>query len=194
MPIQTAILDVTKSLLLGRYELHVKTPDGEATWVIGDSVPMGESYTEYKPKPETKTKKVSAKRQKRASIAQERDVMEQLGGKRQAGSGAVGHLKGDGRVRDKYRVEIKYTRTKSYRVDRDELSKIRGECSATEEPLFVIDFVDPETGGSEDRWVLVPFHHFKKLDNLHNAATDHRRPESTGGGNQSPRKRGTKTR
>jgi hypothetical protein len=194
MPIQTAVLEVVRDLVSGTHQIVVRTPDGEARWPIGTVIPNGEIYTTYAPNPEPKLKKISAKKNKRASIAQERDIMEQLGGRRQAGSGAVGHLKGDGRVRDKYRVEIKYTRTKSYSVTRDELSKIRGECSATEEPLFVVDFVDPETGGSEDRWVLVPFHYFKKLDNLHNAATDHRGPEPKRGRAQSSARPSKQTR
>jgi hypothetical protein len=163
MPIQTAVLEVIRDLAPGTHKIWVRTPDGTAEWPIGTVIPNGEIYTQYVPNPEPKPKKISAKKNKRASMAQEREVMEALGGRRQAGSGALGHLKGDGRVRDKYRVEIKYTRTKSYRVDRDELSKIRGECTGMEQPLFVIDFVDKETGGSEDRWVMMPFHEFQKL-------------------------------
>lgn len=194
MPIQTAVLEIVRDLVSGTNVITVKTPDGTAEFLIGDVVPNGELHAMYTPKPEAKLKKISAKKNKRASIAQENEVMEALGGRRQAGSGAVGHLKGDGRVRDKYRVEIKYTRTKGYSVTRDELSKIRGECSATEEPLFVIDFVDPETGGSADRWVLVPFHHFRKLDNLHNAATNHSGPEETRGRASTSVRASTKTR
>lgn len=165
MLIQTAriVFSIDREMIV----VEVKTPDGTATvQTLRNSATFydTEHIGSYEKNPEPKPKTMSKKLQKRASVRQENEIMEALGGRRQAGSGAVGHLKGDGRVRDKYRVEIKYTRTKSYRVDRDELSKIRGECSATEEPLFVIDFKDPETGGSADRWVMVPFHIFKKLD------------------------------
>lgn len=179
MLIQTASLSATVEPG-GKVYLRIHTPEGAAVIDIDHAIWQGKEYTGvYVAKSAPKPKKVSAKRQKRASIAQEHDVMEALGGRRQAGSGAVGHLKGDGRVRDKYRVEIKYTRTKGYRVDRDELSKIRGECTGLEEPLFVIEFMDKETGGSGDRWVLVPFHHFKKLDS--HAASHERGPEPTRG-------------
>lgn len=165
MPIQTASVEfkIDREMFVA----EVKTPDGSVEIrTLRDSQKFydTEHLGVYTAHPEAKLKKVSAKKNKRASMSQEREIMEALGGRRQAGSGALGHLKGDGRVRDKYRVEIKYTRTKSYRLDRDELSKIRGECSGLEQPLFVIDFVDKETGGSEDRWVLVPFHQFQKLD------------------------------
>lgn len=193
MPIQTARLEFSFSLNAG-FRATVKTPDGEAEFQIPTNgvLEWNETITAmFTPNPEPKLKKISAKKNKRASIAQEHEVMAELGGRRQAGSGAVGHLKGDGRVRDKYRVEIKYTRTKGYRVDRNELSKIRGECSGAEEPLFVIDFTDPETGGSADRWVLVPFHHFKKLDN---ATTDQRGSESVGGRTSPSHRASPKTR
>lgn len=163
----------------GKVYISVRTPMGAAVIDIDQAVWQGKEYTgvfvaKEDPKPKTVTKKA----QKRASIRQENEVMEALGGRRQAGSGAVAHLKGDGRVRDKYRVEMKYTRKGSYRVDRKELSKIRGECSGTEIPLFVIDFVDPQTGGSADRWVMVEFDRFQQLDYKPPNATPHqRRPE-----------------
>lgn len=166
MPIQTATVRVQKRE--DGYYLEVDTPDGTLSIPTpGDIRGMDgyQSFTSYHRKVEPpKTKEVSKKRQKKASIQQELDVMEALGGKRQAGSGAIGHLKGDGRVRGKYRVEMKYTRHDSYRVERKELNKIRGECTDLEKPLFVVDFQNPQSGRVEDRWVLVPFEEFLKLD------------------------------
>jgi hypothetical protein len=163
MPVQTAVLRIVKDPT--GTKLYLKTPDGIAEWTLGNILPQGDIYTQYVPVPEpTAAKAVSKKTQKRASVRQENEIMEALGGRRQAGSGAVAHLKGDGRVRDKYRVEIKYTRKGSYRVERSELNKIRGECAGTEIPLFVVDFVDPQTGGSADRWVMVEFDRFQQLD------------------------------
>jgi hypothetical protein len=108
-------------------------------------------------------KKVSVKKQKRASIRQENDVMDALGGRRHPGSGALSGLKGDGSVRNKYRVETKMTRKGSFRLERGDLGKIRGECVGTEQPLLVLDFVDPNTGGSPDRWVTLPWELFQKM-------------------------------
>lgn len=161
----------------GTVTIHIKTPDGTAT--IGP-LPSATFWEQqhigfYEKNPESGPRKVSPKRQKRASIAQEDSIMEALGGRRQKGSGAVAGLKGDGRVRHKYRVEAKYTRAGSYRVERSELNKIRGECAGTEIPLFVIDFVDPQTGGSPDRWVMLEFERFNQLEYKPAHATDHTR-------------------
>jgi hypothetical protein len=177
MSIQTARLDFSFSLRDG-FRATVTTPHGEAIFQIPTNgvINWVERYTTlFTPNPEQKPKKITAKQTKRASIRQENEVMEALGGRRQAGSGAVAHLKGDGRVRDKYRVEMKYTRANSYRVDRKELNKLRGECEGTEIPVFVIDFVDPQTGGSADRWVMVEFDRFQQLDyKPPNATGNHR--------------------
>jgi hypothetical protein len=150
----------------GRTRIAVSTPDGVVTFDISHQGDFwfGEHIGFYARNPEPKPKRISAKQTKRASIAQEREVMETLGGRRQPGSGALEGLKGDGRVRNKYRVEMKMTRQKSYAVTRAELAKIRGECHGTERPLFVIDFVDPQTGGSADRWILLEFEAFKRMD------------------------------
>src|SRR5262245_51216926 len=162
MPVQTASLEFYIDTA-GNAHAVARTPDGVANFVLDRShfhhIPS-RIMTMYEPTPESKLKKVSPKKQRRASVKQETDIMEALGGYREAGSGALKHLKGDGRVRDKYRVEAKYTRKDGYRLTRQELNKIRGECSSTEMPLFVIDFVDPETGGSPDRWVVVEFERF----------------------------------
>jgi hypothetical protein len=113
-----------------------------------------------------------AKRQRRSSRRQEDSIAERLGGRRQPGSGAIEGVKGDVKVEGKYRIEAKHTKQKSYRVTREELNKIRGECEGTETPLFVIDFVDPSTGRSPDRWVLMPFHRFEQMDEQADDAAD----------------------
>lgn len=167
MPIQTARIEFYRDTA-DNYHAVVRTPHGQVDFPIGHQPleDLGQPMASiFQPNPEPQLKKYSAKKNKRRSIAQEIDVMEELGGRRHAGSGAKDGLKGDGRVRGEYRVEIKNTRTSSYRVTREELDKIRGECTGLEQPLFVIGFMDPETGGSEDRWILVPFELFKKLNN-----------------------------
>lgn len=174
MTIQTASVEVVSNE--HSCHAHITTPDGTVVIPL-DRVPFfNKKYVgTYVPNPELKPRKVTAKRQKRASIDQENEVMDLLGGRRHPGSGAVPGLQGDGRVRDKYRVEMKHTRQAGYRVDRNDLNKIRGECSGTEVPLFVMDFVDPRTGGSPDRWVMVPFEVFQRMDQ-HAASLDSRPP------------------
>jgi hypothetical protein len=107
----------------------------------------------------------NAKRVKRASMKQERRIAEELGGSRQQGSGSVPWRKGDGRVKNKYRIENKSCFSKGIRVARTDLSKIRSECSLGEVPLFQINFTDRATCRVEDQWILVPFEHFKELVN-----------------------------
>lgn len=105
----------------------------------------------------------SAKRIKRASMKQETRVAEDMGGRRQSGSGAVACKRGDGRVIGKYRIENKLKLTKGIRITREELSKIRSECEHGEVPLFEVDFADRTTLRVEDRWILVPYDHWKKV-------------------------------
>lgn len=179
MSIQTASVEFTGTPE-GGYHLIVRTPHGTATCPVDRAfiVPHTPEFRGiFTPNPELKPRKVSAKRTKRASIAQENEVMDLLGGRRHPGSGAIPGLQGDGRVRDKYRVEMKHTRQAGYRVDRKDLNKVRGECTGTEVPLFVMDFVDPRTGGSPDRWVMIPFEAFQRMDQ--NAASLDSRPPAT---------------
>lgn len=165
MPIQTATIEFYIDTNDG-YHAIVRTPDGKVDFCIGhvQTIPNGAQVTGvFEPKPEPRPKKISAKHTRRASIRQEESIASDLGGKRQPGSGALPGIKGDVKVDGIYRIEAKYTRSKTYRLDRTELGKIRGECVGLEVPLFVIDFVDPQTGGSPDRWVALPFHHFQRM-------------------------------
>jgi hypothetical protein len=98
---------------------------------------------------------MTPKKQRRRAMRQERELAEATGGRVQAGSGAVPGNKGDVRLRGKFRAECKYTKTKSYRVTRQDLDKITSEASFGEVPIFDITFVG-SSGMTEDRWVLLP--------------------------------------
>jgi len=92
------------------------------------------------------------------------------GGRVQAGSGSRPGYKGDGRVYDRIRVEMKSTTSKDMGiVDRDVLNKIRSECEGREEPIVVVDFADKKTGRVEDRWALIEF---KVLERILNATRE----------------------
>lgn len=98
-----------------------------------------------------------SKRLRKRAQQEERKIAQDIGGRVQPASGAMPGAKGDVRKRGVSRVESKITGTSSYRVTRDELSKIRSECGAGEKPAFVVTFVNKSTLREEDRWVLIPY-------------------------------------
>ena len=102
-------------------------------------------------------------RNRRLSVAQERQVMAELGGRAQPASGALAGAKGDGRVLFKRRVELKFSFARSFSLTRELLDKIRGECWGPERPAVILDFKNRQTGGTEDRWAIVPYTDWKAL-------------------------------
>lgn len=111
---------------------------------------------------------------RKTSKRHEEEVAGDLGGRAQKASGALPWAKGDVRVRGKLRVELKTTGTKSYRVTREELTKIRGECGQGERPAFVVTFIDPRTHREEDRWVLTPYEDWHATNIDHGSGTEKR--------------------
>lgn len=106
----------------------------------------------------------NAKRIKRSTMKQEEQVARDLGGHRQRGSGSISGKKGDGWVRGKYKIENKKKiRRKSITIKRMELDKIRAECAPGEQPLFQFEFANPGTLAVEDRWIMVPYEHWKQV-------------------------------
>lgn len=108
--------------------------------------------------PEIKPGRVPpSKRIKKRARREEELIAEQVGGKRQKGSGALPWAKGDVRKKGHLRIESKTCKVKQYTVTRHELDKIRGECGMNEKPAFVITFIHPQTLRQEDKWVLIPY-------------------------------------
>lgn len=101
-------------------------------------------------------------RMKKISQKQERRVMEDIGGRVHKASGAAGD-KGDGHLRDVVRVETKYTFADSFRLGRDILDKIRGECRGKEIPTVVIDYKAKSSGRTVDSWAVIPYEVWKKV-------------------------------
>ena len=108
---------------------------------------------------EVEPKKGVSRKVRKASDREERKLAEDLGGRRQAGSGAMPWAKGDVRVRGKFRVEHKMTEAKSYRIEREVLDKIRIEAEGSEVPALVIMFSD---GRNTDKWVMLPYEQWVK--------------------------------
>lgn len=102
---------------------------------------------------------------KKASRKQEKRVMDGIGGRVQPASGARPHNKSDGRLRDRIRMEAKFTYSNSYRVNLTDLNKLRSECQGHERPAFVVAFVDKPTGRTNDEWVLMTRSDWEKLVN-----------------------------
>lgn len=109
--------------------------------------------------------RVSHKRIKKASMQQEQQSAEALGGRRVSGSGARPGHKGDGRVPGRFRIENKFTTAASFSVKHSELRKIRAECEGLEVPVFDVQFKEKVTLRTIDNWVLVPRDHWEKLAN-----------------------------
>jgi len=111
------------------------------------------------------------KKNKKRSLQQEVDIMDELGGRTQPGSGNQAGAKGDGRKKGELRVEAKFTEANSYSLVLDDLYKIAGEATFGELPLFVIDFLEPGKRSLKDRFAVL---HFTDLKGLLDAARNHR--------------------
>jgi len=107
-------------------------------------------------------RKPPSKRMKRISQKQEVRNMQGIGGRTSKASGAMASDKSDGRLLDRVRMEAKYTFANSFRITREVLSKIRGECQGLERPAVQLDFVDKPTGRVEDSWVIIPHDDWEK--------------------------------
>ncbi len=139
---------------------------GEATGFI--SAPTGKGL------------RVSHKRIKQASMQQEQESAEALGGRRQSGSGAKRGNKGDAQVLDqeainslqgapgRFRIENKFVTGHEVRIKLRELRKIRSECTGRETPVFDVQFKEKTTLRTLDNWVLVPRREWETLVKAHN--------------------------
>lgn len=112
---------------------------------------------------ESRLPNATSKRVRKLSQKQEREVMAELGGRVMPGSGNQKSYKGDGRIFNKVRVEMKEVFGSAFSLSREVLNKIRGECAGQEEPVVVIDYKDKVTGRTEDRWAVVEFKVLKRL-------------------------------
>ncbi len=112
---------------------------------------------------ESKIPSATSRRVRELSRKQERTVMADLGGRVMPASGSRPGYKGDGRVFDRIRVEMKESFSSTFKITREVLNKIRGECAGKEEPVVVVDFKDKRTGNTEDRWCIIEYKILKRL-------------------------------
>lgn len=88
---------------------------------------------------------------------QERRVAEDVGGRRQVGSGNQWHAKGDVSSR-RFLIETKQTGSKSYGLTLQVLDKINLEAAkAGKEPVLQVDFMKP---AGIDSFVVIPYYLF----------------------------------
>lgn len=103
-----------------------------------------------------------AKTNRRRATQCEEKIAKDLGGVRHKASGSLSYLKGDVRVKGKFRIESKFTRKKSYSVTLETLNKLWAECGTGEIPMLDVTWVDPGTLKTIEEWVLVPRTTFKE--------------------------------
>lgn len=105
------------------------------------------------------------KRMKKASVKQELKTAAAIGGKRQPGSGSIPGIKGDVRLKGRYRIENKDTYSNTYRMTMPVLDKIRGECARGEDPALIVTFRDRATHAERESWAVVPFEDWQEMVN-----------------------------
>lgn len=110
-------------------------------------------------------RKKALKANRKTSLAQERDIAEEFGGRTQPGSGNQAGAKGDVRLRGELRIEAKFTLYASYRLQLDDLYKVAGEATFGELPVLLIDFLEPGIRKLRDRFAVIHAADLKELLN-----------------------------
>ncbi len=99
------------------------------------------------------------------SVVQEKDRAKQLGAKRVPMSGA-GDTKGDVRMKNVVRMELKTTQAKSFSVSREIISKIENAALTSNEiPAIEVEFID-RNGKPECSVCIVPTYIIEMLMEL----------------------------
>jgi hypothetical protein len=106
-----------------------------------------------------------SKRIQKASRRNERITADRLGGRTQPGSGNQPGMKGDVRVRGRFRIENKDSYSNQFILKTSILDKIRGECGGGETPAVVVTFMEKMTHRPLDRWVIIPFAQWEEIAN-----------------------------
>lgn len=103
-----------------------------------------------------------AKKRRRKSQQQEKQIAKELGGQVVPGSGAFPGMKSDV-VADEYgfRIEAKYTDNKSYSVTRQVIEKIRREALASGNNWLLQ--VDINGGGPPRRLAILDYHVLRQM-------------------------------
>ena len=111
----------------------------------------------YELAPERASRKRGLRDRKKHSRKQEEEIATLLGARRQPGSGAFAHAKGDVRKKGEFRLEAKFTESDSFSLKLEELQKIALECGPFEKPVFTIDFLEKGTRVLKERFAVLPF-------------------------------------
>lgn len=162
MPVSVSVV-VSPPNEAGTIRVEVRTQG--LTAVLRDTVQsFWSGVTGFFDEPVGSRLKTKAKRIKRVSVAQERRSAESMGGRRQSGSGAKNHARGDGRVPGKFRFENKFTTAASFSMKLKDLRKLRSECAGLEQPVFEVEFREKPTMRVLDRWVLIDRKYWEQLE------------------------------
>jgi Holliday junction resolvase len=128
---------------------------------------MGDDFTPKRPRSRIFDKEPTTKKSQR----QENKLAGRLGGKRQKGSGALPHHKGDVKTQELL-IECKRTDKKSMAIKKEWLEKISKEALASHRvPALAIEFGDVEPL-VENNWVAVPAKFFEELMEVYREQDD----------------------
>ncbi len=106
------------------------------------------------------------RRMQRTSRKRELEIAENVGGRRQPGSGNQPFAKGDVRKKGHLRLELKECFTKEFKIHREDLlDKIRSECSPGEQPVVVVTFRERITHEQLETWAILPYEQLEKYIN-----------------------------
>jgi hypothetical protein len=112
---------------------------------------------EYEP-PKLDSSGPPSRRVQRNSRKREVAIAEDIGGRRQPGSGNTPFMKGDVRLKGVCRIEHKDCYGLEFKAHRKELfDKIRAECSPGEQPTVVVTFRDKITHEILEAWAMEPY-------------------------------------
>jgi len=125
---------------------------------------QGEVSVDIEPPPPPKSGPPSRRVQK-ASRRNERITADSLGGRTTPGSGNQPGMKGDVRVRGRFRIENKDSYSNQFILKTSILDKIRGECGGGETPAVVVTFMEKMTHRPLDRWAIIPFAQWEEIAN-----------------------------
>lgn len=146
-----------------RFTVFVGETASTSDWFCWECYPLLNDRSDMQATFEIETPKVDrreapSRRMKNTSRKREVQIAEEIGGRRQPGSGSTPFAKGDVRKKGEFRIEHKDCYGVEFKVHRRELlDKIRAECSRGEHPVVVVTFREKSTHENLEAWAIMPY-------------------------------------